>query len=72
MKKIWIVYVALIPLCIGFYKVNELNYRKQKEIDASFVKHPEMLPQSEAAKISSFGFQSTLADMYWIQSIQYI
>ena len=72
MKKIWIAYAALIPLCIAFYKVNELNYSKQKEIEAKLVQHPEMLPESTPAKISSFGFQNVLADMYWIQSIQYI
>lgn len=72
MKKIWIAYLALIPLCIGFYKINELNYKKLQEIESQFVEHPEMLPESTPAKISSFGFQNVMADMYWVQSIQYI
>ena len=54
MKKIWIAYIALIPLCIGFYKINDLNYQKQREIEAQVVKHPELLPDGKSAKISSF------------------
>ena len=72
MKKQWIVLILIIPVCFGFYKINNLNYLKHKYIQASIVNHPEKLPTSTSAKIWSFGFTNIMADMYWLQTIQYI
>ena len=72
MKKTWIVYLLLIPICFGFYKINHWNYIKHTYIQASIIKHPEKLPKSEGARIASFGFTNIMADMYWLQTVQYI
>jgi len=45
---------------------------KEKQIQSLYVNHPEMLPTSEAAEASSFGFRNVIADLYWLQAIQYI
>lgn len=72
MKKNWIILLLLIPLCIGFYKVNTLNYEKHRSIESHRVNHPEMVPNSQLAQATSFGFRNMFADIYWIQSVQYI
>lgn len=54
------------------YHVNTLNYIKHKQIEAVRVNHPERLPSSEAAKLTSFGFRNMMADSYWLRVIQYI
>jgi hypothetical protein len=52
-KKILFI-LSLIFVLFLFYKINDLNYTKQKQIQDSFVSHPENLPTSEVAKITSF------------------
>ena len=73
LKIVWgIVCIMLVFTLIGFYKINTLNYGKHRQIQAVLINHPEKLPNSQTAKISSFGFMNMMADMYWLQTIQYI
>ncbi len=37
-----------------------------------FVRHPEFIPDASYVKLVSSGFDSLLADLYWLSSIQYI
>jgi anionic cell wall polymer biosynthesis LytR-Cps2A-Psr (LCP) family protein len=46
--------VLLVFVLFLFYKVNELNYTKQKSIKENIVNHPESLPTNEVAKATSF------------------
>lgn len=62
----------LIIILVGFYNVNEINYKKHVEIKKSFVEHPENLPTKQTAVNSSFGFRNLRADIYWLETIQYI
>jgi TPR repeat protein len=74
-KKLILWLTTFLTLCVvwaGFYYVNTLNYIKHKNIQASIVNHPEKLPDSDAARLGSFGFTSIVADLYWLQTIQYI
>lgn len=76
MKK-WIILKIVLCLwfCVilwAFYNINFKNYLQQKTIDAVIVHHPENLPRSDIAKITSFGFMNISADMYWLRAIQYI
>ncbi|MFA5917268.1 MAG: hypothetical protein WC850_03500 [Candidatus Gracilibacteria bacterium] len=64
--------LSLIFVLFLFYKINDLNYTKQKQIQDSYVNHPENLPTSEVAKITSFGFKNLRADFYRLKTIQYI
>lgn len=59
-------------LLFAWYQVNSQNYKKLQEIQASLIKHPELLPKKEIAKYTSFGFKNTRADIYWLKTIQYI
>lgn len=62
-----------IIFCIWFFvHVNEKNYQKMKEIKYEIVKHPEMLPKKELAKFWSLWFTNLRADIYWLETIQYI
>ena len=72
MKKSNIVYLLLPFVCLWAYAINELNYQKHKEIESFIVRHPEKLPDPTFAKIGSFWFKNMLADIYWLQTIQYI
>lgn len=56
----------------GFYHINLLNYKKTQEIKYSVIQHPEYLPTATMARYTSFGFKNIKADMYWLDSIQYI
>jgi uncharacterized membrane protein len=53
-SKIFITTLILIIILSGFYYINSLNYLKNKEIQNSFIKHPENLPTKEAALNTSF------------------
>lgn len=64
--------LALIPLGFFGYYVNAQNYLKHREIQFNVVNHPEKLPKADLARISAFGFTNIVADVYWLQSIQYI
>lgn len=68
-----VVYVLfIISALIWFYFINQLNYEKTKQISAQFIAHPEMLPNKDTAKYTSFGFSNLRADIYWLETIQYI
>lgn len=76
MKKRIMMRIIILLLLLAawgvFYQVNTANYLQHKTIQASIVQHPEKLPNSTSAKLGSFGFTNMLADIYWLQTIQYI
>lgn len=75
MKKIFkniIIILLLILSLIWFYITNYLNYIKHLEIKNSFIKHPENLPTKKVALNTSFWFKNFKADIYRLQTIQYI
>ena len=45
---------------------------KHREIQENIINHPEKLPESRYAKLGSFGFTNIIADLYWLQTVQYI
>ncbi len=72
-RAIKLVKILLLLFCIiSFYKINDVNYQKHQEIKDSIVNHPENLPKKEVAKITSFWFKNFRADLYRLQTIQYI
>ena len=70
-KKLIIITLILLTL-FWFYKVNSLNYWKHIEIKKNYVSHPENLPTKELAVNTSFWFKNLRADIYWLETIQYI
>lgn len=70
--KILSIILVLGTCCVGFFYVNSLNYIKHKEIQRAIVNHPELLPDKEMAKFTSIGYKNLVADLYWLQAIQYI
>lgn len=71
LKKIVFI-LSLIFVLWLFYNINNLNYKKHKQIQESYVKHPENLPKNDIAKITSFWFNNLKADFYRLKTIQYI
>jgi len=71
MRKILIVIFLIISLII-FYKINDDNYETIRKIKLNLVEHPEWLPKKEVAKISSFWFENLRADIFRLETIQYI
>lgn len=71
MKKIGLLFLLLIVL-VWFYYTNESNYNKHVEIKQDLIEHPENLPTKETAVNTSFWFKNLKADLYWLQTIQYI
>ncbi|MCP4522773.1 MAG: hypothetical protein GY828_00985 [Candidatus Gracilibacteria bacterium] len=67
-------FILLLLICIGalFIHINAKNYGKHVQIRDNYVNHPESLPKPDIAKLSSFGFSNLRADLYWLQTIQYI
>ncbi|MCP4523213.1 MAG: hypothetical protein GY828_03260, partial [Candidatus Gracilibacteria bacterium] len=55
-----------------FIHINSKNYGKHIQIRDNYVNHPESLPKPHIAKLTSFGFENLRADLYWLQTIQYI
>ena len=72
MIKIFFLSILLIFSLISFYLINELNYKKIREIKLNIVEHPENLPTIEVAKNTSFWFANLKANLYWLETIQYI
>jgi len=64
--------LGLLLVCMSFYKISELNYIKTRQIQESIINHPENLPQTQLAKITSIGFKNLKADWYWLRAVQYI
>jgi hypothetical protein len=52
-KKVIIIFFILISF-ISFFKINEINYKKHREIKRVLVSHPESLPKKELAIATSF------------------
>ena len=67
-----IIILILIISFYSFFKINNLNYQKHNDIKKSFVKHPENLPTKNTAKNTAFWFKNLRADIYWLESIQYV
>lgn len=74
MKKIQILLIIIFCFLSGlfFYNVNLQNYKKISEIKYSIVNHPELLPQKEVLKLTSFWFSNLRASIYWLRAIQYV
>jgi len=70
-KFVFVIFI-LIWVSFAFFYVNQKNYIKLREIKLKEVYHPEFLPTSEFAKATAFGFENTKADIYWLETIQYI
>jgi len=64
--------ILLVGVLMSFYTINELNYGKQQQIQESIVNHPENLPESELAQITSIWFKNLKSDWYWLRAVQYI
>lgn len=69
-------YITILILLMfafwSFYQINNLNYKKHKQIEASIVNHPENLPETQLAEITSVWFKNLKADWYWLKAVQYI
>ena len=70
--KIIIIIFILTWIWYSFLHVNSLNYFKLREIKLTTIEHPESLPTSGFAKATSFWFENTRADIFWLETIQYI
>lgn len=66
------IFILLILALTSFYLINNLNYKKFREIKLNVVNHPETLPTKEVAKVTSFWFKNLRADIYRLEAIQYI
>lgn len=64
--------IVLVLIWFAFLYINKLNYTKFKEIKLNTVEHPENLPTSEFSKATSFWFENSRADIYRLETIQYI
>lgn len=71
LKKIIIIVFITIWL-FSFFKINETNYLKHIEIKEQLINHPENLPEKSIAKATAFWFENVKADIYWMETIQYI
>ncbi|MDD5769386.1 MAG: hypothetical protein PHE25_00310 [Candidatus Gracilibacteria bacterium] len=73
-KRILNVLITLLIFAclIGFFYINNLNYIKNIQLKNQIVIHPELLPNKQTAKYTSFGFSNLRADIYWLETIQYI
>lgn len=68
----FILFLSILTICSFFYFLNEQNYQTLKDIQKQIIHHPEFIPEKWIAKYSSFGFSNLRADIYWLESIQYI
>ena len=71
LKFIWF-FVLFIWIFYSFYKINSFDYKQIKKIKLNKTFHPEFIPDSNFAKITSFWFKNVRADYNWLESIQYI
>jgi len=71
MKKI-IIFLLFIFVLFSFWEINKLNYIKHNQIRESLVTHPEWLPTKEFAENTSFWYKNLKADIYRLETIQYI
>lgn len=66
-----IIFVLLWTLS-AFYYISGKNYNKRIEAKMTYVSHPELLPETDYVKYTTFGFKNLKADIYWLEAIQYI
>lgn len=71
MKKIFFILFTIFFLCFAFY-MNNINYKKHKEIQKNIVNHPTYIETKTSASFNSFWFKNLKADFYWLETIQYI
>lgn len=71
LKKLLFTLIIIFVL-FGFYKINDLNYNKHKEISENLVIHPEWLPTKDFAVQTSFWYKNLRSDLYRLETIQYI
>lgn len=65
--------IVFITICLfSFFKINENNYLRHLEIKENLINHPENLPSKDIAKATAFWFKNVRADIYWMETIQYI
>lgn len=64
--------VFLLAFSVWAFFVWQENYKKHRQIRSEYVKHPELLPKPEVVEKTTFGFSNVIADIYWLQTIQYI
>lgn len=69
--KILSLFFVLLVFLTWFY-VNDINHKKLKQIKSQLIVHPEMIPEKNFAKYTSFWYSNLRADIYWLESIQYI
>jgi len=75
MKKIinkLLITLSTIAAILLFYYVSNINYNKHLEIRSNVIEHPTFLPKKELLKNTSFWFANLRADIYWLETIQYI
>ncbi len=74
--KLLLILFVIIFIIPGFiflsFKMGTINYAKHREIRSNVVSHPDLLPNKEMAKLTSFWFANARADLYWLEAIQYI
>lgn len=70
--KIALLLWILTWLLASFLHINTENYEKHIEIRNNYIDHPEWLPDPHVVKYTSFGFANLIADLYWLETIQYI
>lgn len=69
----WVFLFFIFSLILSFfYRVNQENYKKISQIKENIVKHPENLPTKEMARLTTFWFKNIKADIYRLETIQYI
>lgn len=67
------VLLFIIPAFVTLsFKIWTINYEKHREIRENVVSHPDLLPNKEMSKLTSFGFANARADLYRMEAIQYI
>lgn len=71
LKKLLILWV-LFWILASFFYISTLNYQKHIEIRDNYVQHPDGLPTPEVAKYTSFWFANLRANLFWLQTVQYI
>jgi hypothetical protein len=71
LRKILFFILIWIILSV-FYVINDKNYKMHRFFLIEKVNHPEFIPSTNLAKFSSFWFKETKADLYWLETIQYI
>lgn len=48
------------------------TYPFHERLQSAIKSHPEFIPEANLVKMGSAGFTATVADMYWLSTIQYI